>query len=218
MATPYLQVRLDTVASTQDEAKSRLRELPVAVAARSQSAGRGRSGAEWLNADNSVAVSLAMHLPEVDRRPVSLMAGVAAARVAPGVSLKWPNDLMLGDVKVGGILVERSGPQVVIGVGLNLWWDRPPEGMGCLYTEHPGAAEGFEIGSIWTAETMRLLDGDLWPVDEYRSRCQTIGRVVSWEPGGHGTAVDVADDGGLVVVVDGSEEVLYSGAVRHIRG
>ena len=218
MATPYFQVRLDTVASTQDEAKSRLGAIPVSVSARSQSAGRGRSGAEWVNADRTVAVSVATRLSADDRRPVSLMAGVAATRVVRNADLKWPNDIMLGELKVGGVLVERSEDLIVIGIGLNLWWSRPPEGMGSLLSDDPGDAETTKIASMWTAEMMRLLDRDGWPVDEYRSRCKTFGRDIAWQPDGHGTAVDVAEDGGLVVLVRGAEQVLYSGAVRHVRG
>ncbi|MDX1468505.1 MAG: hypothetical protein R3258_04135 [Acidimicrobiia bacterium] len=218
MATPYFQVRLETVASTQDEAKSRLDALPVAVAAPAQSAGRGRSGSGWLNADRAVAVSLAAHPAESDHRPLSLMAGVAAVRVTGTPRLKWPNDLMLGDVKVGGVLVEKSGGVAVIGMGLNIWWDDPPDGMGCLLPDDPGEDHANEVAVVWTANMMRLLDQEGWPHDEYRALCQTLGRVISWEPGGSGLAVDVANDGGLVVSVDGSEEVLYSGAVRHMRG
>ena len=129
MATPYLQLWAEEVASTQDLARSELDSLPVVVAAQRQTAGRGRGGAPWLSAPRALAVSLAFRPPDDDLRPFSLMAGVAAARGLEGVSLKWPNDLMAGGAKVGGILVERAD-EVVIGMGVNLWWPGCPRGHG----------------------------------------------------------------------------------------
>ena len=57
---------------------------------------------------------------------LALLAGLAvieaveAAVPAVPLSLKWPNDLMLGDAKLAGILLERSGDRVVVGFGVNL--------------------------------------------------------------------------------------------------
>lgn len=218
MATPYFQFRFDTVPSTQDIARERIEDLPVLVQATGQSRGRGRTGTEWVNADRALAASFAVRLTESDRRPFSLMAGVAAVRATDGTSLKWPNDVMAADLKVGGILVERSGEVVVCGLGLNLWWPGAPAGAGALYEEDPGPERHAEIGGLWGAELMRLIDGDGWPRDEYRSRCVTIGRQIRWDPEGSGRAVDVASDGGLVVETsDGKTQNLYSGRVSHIR-
>lgn len=218
MATPYFQLRRDTVPSTQDVARENLEDLPVLVMSPIQTKGRGRAGDEWVNADRALAVSVALHSGRADPRPFSLMAGVAAARVAQGTTLKWPNDVLLGDLKVGGILVERSGDVLVIGLGLNLWWPRPPEGMGALLDEDPGEDHYAEVGGLWGAEMMRLLDADGWPRKEYRRLCATLGKEISWQPDGAGKALDIADDGGLVVETpDGGRETLYSGVVRHVR-
>ncbi len=132
MATPYLQLWAEEVASTQDLARSELESLPVVVVAQRQTAGRGRGGAPWLSAPRALAVSLAFRPSDDDLRPFSLMAGVAAARGLEGVSLKWPNDLLADEAKVGGILVERAD-EVVVGMGVNLWWPDAPEGMSALH-------------------------------------------------------------------------------------
>jgi BirA family biotin operon repressor/biotin-[acetyl-CoA-carboxylase] ligase len=105
---------------------------PVLLVAGEQTAGRGRRGRRWHSAPGAgVAFSLARRI----RRPVrelaalSLVAGVAAARAlrALGVTqaaLKWPNDLVAGGAKLGGILVEtRAGSRetlAVFGIGINL--------------------------------------------------------------------------------------------------
>ena len=218
MATPYLQFRFDTVGSTQDVARERFKRLPVLVLAAGQDEGRGRAGSAWLNADRALAASLAVDLPVSDLRPFSLMAGIAATRATEGTMLKWPNDVLVGEGKVGGILVERSGGLVVMGLGLNVWWAHPPQGAGALCADDPGADLHAEIGALWGAELMRILDGDGWPMEEYEARSATVGKGVHWEPDGSGTAIEIASDGGLVVELDDGElTTLYSGAIRHLR-
>ena len=102
-------------------------------------------------------------------------------------------------------------------MGLNLWWPAPPTGMVGLYDDDPGPDLHAELGALWAAELMRLVDAESWPIDEYRSLCTTLGRHITWEPGGAGTAVDVAEDGALLVEVDGGVRPLYSGEVSHLR-
>jgi BirA family biotin operon repressor/biotin-[acetyl-CoA-carboxylase] ligase len=106
-------------------------EPPCLLAADEQTAGRGRRGRRWYSErGRSATFSLAY----VSRRPprelagLSLVAGVATAQAlhALGASetrLKWPNDLVVGDDKLAGILVEtratRGGVLAVIGIGIN---------------------------------------------------------------------------------------------------
>jgi BirA family transcriptional regulator, biotin operon repressor / biotin---[acetyl-CoA-carboxylase] ligase len=216
MATPYLQLWAEEVASTQDLARAELEHLPVVVAAQRQTTGRGRGGAPWLSAPRALAVSLAFRPADEDLRPFSLMAGLAAVRCLEGVSLKWPNDLIAARAKVGGILVERAD-ETVIGMGVNLWWPEAPEGMGALRDTDPGPELHARVAGLWAAELMRLIDTDDWPIDEYRSLCTTLGKEISWEPDGRGTAVDITSDGALVVESSGERRTLTSGAIRHVR-
>ncbi len=194
-----------------------MEDLPLLVIAARQTSGRGRSGSEWLTADRALAASLAFRPNADDNRPLSLMAGVAAVRAIPETRLKWPNDVLKDHLKAGGILVEMSEGVAVVGLGLNLWWPNPPEGAGALFDDDPGQEKHAEIGALWGAELMRLVDGDGWPAGEYRDACETLGRDITWEPEGSGTAVEVAEDGSLVVHTATGEERLHSGAVHHIR-
>lgn len=216
MATPYFQFRVDRVPSTQDVARGKVEDLPVLILATAQTEGRGRSGAEWLTADRALAASLAFR-HDAGSRPFSLMAGVAAARATKGTALKWPNDVLREGKKVGGILVERSGDVTVIGLGLNLWWSSPPDGIDALFADDPGAEAHAEIGGLWGAELAQLLDSEGWPIAAYREVCDTIGREITWEPDGAGKVVNIADDGALIVETAGGTERIYSGAVRHVR-
>lgn len=93
-----------------------------------QDAGRGRHGRVWTAPDGNFSGSTVVALRDGDppAPSLALVAGLAlieAAEVAaPGtaLSLKWPNDLMAGNAKVAGILLERSGQRVVAGFGVNL--------------------------------------------------------------------------------------------------
>ncbi|HEY7469050.1 MAG TPA: biotin--[acetyl-CoA-carboxylase] ligase [Acidimicrobiia bacterium] len=210
-------MRREEVSSTQDLARAEVGPLPVVVIAQRQTEGRGRSGAPWMTAPRALAVSVAFEPQEGDERPFSLMAGVAAALVVEGVGLKWPNDLLLGSDKVGGILVEQSDGRVVVGLGLNLWWPEPSEGAGALHEADPGEALHAELGALWAAELLRLVDLPGWPVDEYRKMCVTLGKEVAWEPEGSGRAVDVTGEGELVVDGPRGRSIVRSGAVRHLR-
>jgi BirA family biotin operon repressor/biotin-[acetyl-CoA-carboxylase] ligase len=98
------------------------------LVAQSQSAGRGRQGRQWQspagNFHGSTLVMLSSGDPPAPS--LSLASGLAlidAAEVAAPdalLSLKWPNDLLSGSAKLGGILLERMGDRVVAGFGINL--------------------------------------------------------------------------------------------------
>jgi BirA family biotin operon repressor/biotin-[acetyl-CoA-carboxylase] ligase len=93
-----------------------------------QEGGRGRHGRPWESIEGNFFGSTLIQLTQTDppAPSLALAAGLAlieaAEMAAPGAPLllKWPNDLMLGDAKLAGILLERSGDQVVAGFGINL--------------------------------------------------------------------------------------------------
>ena len=113
------------------------------LVALAQDAGRGRQGRQWQSLDGNFFGSTIVQLgPDDPPAPsLALAAGLALIEAtdiaAPGrgLLLKWPNDLMLGGGKLGGILLERSGDRVVAGFGVNLAMapridDRPTADLG----------------------------------------------------------------------------------------
>lgn len=89
-----------------------------------QTAGRGRQGRNWVSPQgNLYASGLVALMPGDPPAPtLALVAGIATidALGAPGLMLKWPNDVLFGTAKLAGILLERQGDHVVVGVGINL--------------------------------------------------------------------------------------------------
>lgn len=94
-----------------------------------QTAGRGRQGRQWLDAPGNFMGSTVVALREDDPIAATLsfvialaVHAAAAMRLDDGATLqcKWPNDVLLDGAKFCGILLEREGSHVVVGVGVNL--------------------------------------------------------------------------------------------------
>ena len=140
MAHTFRSVTLDEVGSTNTEAFERARageKGPLWIVARRQTQGRGRSGRQWTSDEGNLHASLLQRLacPPAVVHQLSLVAGVAVIdaigaaagdRKLPGLRLKWPNDILIGDAKCAGILSESqmdngtSEVIAVIGVGIDL--------------------------------------------------------------------------------------------------
>jgi BirA family biotin operon repressor/biotin-[acetyl-CoA-carboxylase] ligase len=154
----------------------------------------------------------------------------AVARI--DAALKWPNDVLVDDAKLGGILVERVEDALVVGVGLNVSTRRdelPLETATSL-----GLVGGATDREMLVKELLRALERRYlhWldhggvsssVVPAYRERCETIGRQIELRlPGGdvvRGLAIDVDDSGHLVVrEAGGAERSWQAGDVIHVRG
>jgi BirA family biotin operon repressor/biotin-[acetyl-CoA-carboxylase] ligase len=148
------------------------------------------------------------------------VAGVAAHDVLGATTtLKWPNDVLVGEAKVAGVLAEAGSDLVVVGMGVNLYWPSPPSGVAALERVDPGPELGPRLATSWAEELLEIMErpASEWPRRQYRGSCSTIGREISWEPDGRGLAVDVDDHGALVVETDDGQVLLTAGAVRHVR-
>jgi BirA family biotin operon repressor/biotin-[acetyl-CoA-carboxylase] ligase len=222
MATPYSLQVYDEVTSTQDIAAAALVDEPILVVAGRQTEGRGRSQRTWESAPRAVAASIAMRpIWDIGSWPlIPLVAGLAAADVLEGdVSLKWPNDLLIGGSKIGGILVEGSAGVLVVGCGINLWWPDPPEGGGARWIDDPGPGAVVATATAWAERLLERMSASPanWGRDRYLELSATVGRRVTWEPNGEGTAIDVDADGSLIVETDHGVKNLIAGEIRHLR-
>ena len=124
-------IELDACPSTQDVVRERALEGAPAgtvCTAEHQTAGRGRRGRTWTEAPGTALMFSYLARPArppAELGPLSLVVGISLAETLPlDPRLRWPNDLVLGDRKLGGILVELATPPdaapfAVIGVGIN---------------------------------------------------------------------------------------------------
>ena len=129
---PGLEVRvIERCTSTNALLRDERSAGPVLLAAELQTAGRGRHGRRWRSARGAGAtVSIRRHMACEQRglAGLSVAVGISSARAlrslgARGVSVKWPNDLMVRRRKLGGILIETrpASPSsvVIVGIGIN---------------------------------------------------------------------------------------------------
>jgi BirA family biotin operon repressor/biotin-[acetyl-CoA-carboxylase] ligase len=173
-----------------------------------------------------------------------LLAGVAVAAAVRAVArldaqLKWPNDVLVGPGKLGGILAEASGAAVVVGIGVNVSTgpgELPPPGPGAL------AATSLHLEGAASLDRTALLAEILAGLErryqawcqvfgdtersglraEYTGLCATLGRRVRVElPGGRaldGLAAGVDVDGRLLVSVPPDADLLVAaGDIVHLR-
>jgi BirA family biotin operon repressor/biotin-[acetyl-CoA-carboxylase] ligase len=216
----------------------------LVLVAESQVGGRGRLGRTWIAPPRSgvtMSVLLRPALPSTAWPWLPLLTGVAVVEAVRrssdlDTSLKWPNDVLVHDRKLAGILLERvdtsSGPAAVIGVGLNVSL-RADE--LAVPTATSLLLEGVVTPnrSLVLREVLRVLQVlyDAWTVAggdasaglaaSYSRRCSTIGKQVRVAlPSGEtlrGRAVRVDGGGRLVVVTASGEVAVAAGDVSHVR-
>lgn len=137
--TPAL-VRLREASSTQDELHRLAEEgapAGTAVVAEAQGAGRGSRGRSWASAPGGLWISVLWRGQPDVAQLLSIRAGLAVAALLdslgglPPARLKWPNDVIVDDAKVGGILCEgrwgAANGWVAVGLGLNVSNTLPSE-------------------------------------------------------------------------------------------
>src|SRR5438132_7768283 len=200
-----------------------------------QGEGRGRQGRSWVAPPETALLFSTILRPPLDVLPLlPLLAALAVAgaiEVSAGAvpDLKWPNDVLLNGNKLAGILLERSGgPDVVLGVGLNVSQSRGdlPEGATSLAIElgHELEREALlaailnDLGNAYERADREGVD---WILPGWRSRAAMLGKPVTFRRDGvllRGLAEDVGADGALLVrTADGSRLSIVAGDVELVR-
>ncbi len=240
-ATGWGQVRiLDTCGSTNAELARLARAgAPhgTVLVTPDQTAGRGRFDRSWVApADTALAISVLVR-PSSGLASwgwLSLLVGIAVVdglRAATGLdaSLKWPNDVLVGERKVCGILSEAvtsdAGPAAVLGMGINVAMTAdqlPVPTATSLRLEGSDAAGEAVALAILGALKQRYetWDGGGSLRKAYRDRCDTLGRRVRVHlPDGpvEGVAEDVDASGCLVVSTPRGPRAFAAGDVVHLR-
>lgn len=209
-----------------------------------QTAGRGRMGRDWVSpAGKTIAVSTLIRPRSLDYVGwVPLVAGLAmtrAIRVVLGaehagrVGLKWPNDVLIAEKKVCGILAElQPDASVVVGAGVNLTLgeEELPVPTATSLTLAGASGTAIELADALTARYLAEL-GVL--IEEFRAfgpertratvsiDCASVGRAVTVSlPDGStlaGTATSLDADGRLVLATGRGEVAVAAGDVTHLR-
>jgi BirA family biotin operon repressor/biotin-[acetyl-CoA-carboxylase] ligase len=246
---------LDETPSTNDDLVSAAADAVAwpdfsVVVTANQTAGRGRLGRVWVSPPGStLAVSVLVRADASLRIDalgwLPLAAGLAMTRAVrealPGrddVSLKWPNDVLVGGRKISGVLSELvvgEAPSVVVGAGVNLTMTEAqlpvPTATSLVLAgaQHPdadGILSGYLLAFRGLLDAFRAAGGDARASGlqaAVTDACGTVGSRVSVElPGGKvlaGVARGIDVSGRILVQADGSPDLtpVSAGDVTHLR-
>jgi BirA family biotin operon repressor/biotin-[acetyl-CoA-carboxylase] ligase len=230
----YYPSLTSTMDVARDEAIKGTAEGTVIIAGE-QTGGRGRAGRTWLSPRGNVALSIVLY-PEVYYLPFLVMiASISVVRsiekeTGSKIMLKWPNDILIGKKKIGGILIENEIKQkkvlyAIIGIGINT--DINPVGTESVTV--PATCLKDELGvstsrtniirhTLEEMEKLYLTLPNYEPVvREWRARLVTLGRNVRVCQNGHileGIAETVDTSGALLLRHDnGSATAIFAGDV-----
>ena len=226
-----------------------------AVVADHQSRGRGRLDRSWEAPAGTAVLCSILLRPELQPGQLHLAAGAVAVSAISSchevagveLALKWPNDLICGDLKVAGVLSQVVGGRssgslgaVVVGIGINVNW---PEGWPPEQSEDPELASISANATALNRISGRAIDraelvgrllahtgawnlvlgheaGRQALMSRYRRACATVGREVRVELTDEivvGNALDIDDDGSLLVSTDNCIRAISAGDVVHLR-
>ncbi len=239
-------LRYESVDSTSDEARRLLLgdadapPLPFVVWADRQTRGRGRSQRSWWSDDGSLTFTLVLDPGTYGLRPdheprLALIAGLAILDMldklgvsAPGIGIRWPNDVEIGNRKLAGLLPEvivtDQGRRILIGIGLNVttrFEEAPPEiarmavsltSLGLDLAAAGGSRKVLDLILDQLAKLIRLLaadDPDL--VDCWNRHDLLRGRRIRIDLGARiiaGTGEGIGPDGALRLKPDDGGPIL----------
>ncbi len=198
-----------------------------------QSAGRGRAGRAWSDGFGNFMGSTVVNLRGSDPLPqtLALVAGLAlhetvcaAAPAMADLYLKWPNDLLVGEAKLAGILLERQRDTVVIGIGVNLAQapqlpDRATISLRDLGIDISRDRFAADLAARLRDAIDRWHYGE-WPLlrQQWISRALPTGTLVSVKDSDHGTIMGafagIDDDGvALLRLADGAVRAIHAGDI-----
>ena len=193
----------ESIYNTQEFALSELSSEPILVISYSQEKGKGTSNRTWLNADQSLACSLAVKQEDIKLKHtlIPLLSGYLFTEILEdtNLSLKWPNDIVLNNLKVGGVLVEKSENSICIGMGINYFWEKPEiPGAGSIFAKKQENALINLHAEKWASDVLSSLANKNFNLGRYKQKLQTLGKIVEY-PEGRGWAEDINEDGSLKV-------------------
>lgn len=227
---------LPEVGSTNAEALSRAvsgEQRDFWIVAERQTAGRGRSGRAWQSPPGNLYATrlLWTACPARVLPQLSLVAGVAVIDAirqcmgpVAGLRLKWPNDILVGGAKVGGILIESTtvGSRIAAAIGIGLNLARVPDGVDQAITslaDHGAAPVSTRmqeaLDACLAASLAQWQDGQGWPYirSAWLARAGQVGepiRVHSSDVVRDGYFAGIDDDGALLMTDSTGEYSRYT--------
>ncbi|MDQ6990059.1 MAG: biotin--[acetyl-CoA-carboxylase] ligase [Mariprofundaceae bacterium] len=215
----------------------------LVIIAQEQTAGKGRLGRKWHTVEHALAMTVLLrpHIAAADVPKLSLLTAVALHQAlstfTPDIRIKWPNDLLIHGAKVSGILTEMRCRQgqvkaVILGMGINI--SAPQHGWPQDINQPATDLQSASQNKVEQADVVQAI---LSSLEQWYTRFLHEGfapvrqawwaahvasqQQVSVSDGQHyiqGTAIGLADDGALRLLVNGQERLIIAGDVSLLDG
>lgn len=236
---------MKSVDSTNEEVKRLANsgeESGLVVAAEEQTAGKGRLGRVWKSDNGGLYFTLLIRpeLPPSAIASITLAAGYAVCLAIRDYTecdakIKWPNDVIIGNKKVCGILTEMAAQSdqidyVAIGIGINVNHTEFPDEISqkatslLLETGEKIDRNPFFKSVIQKLDEVLssfLFSVSLEDIQSFKALCATLGRKVSVQRGGkivEGTACDITANGELIIKDDAGNNISVNSGEVTVQG
>ena len=215
--------------STNDEAKriEGIKDFHIFIAEK-QTKGRGRHRKKWSSPDTGniyMTISTSQNTSQIS--PISLISGLICKKAIdklirkPSIMLKWPNDILFNDKKIGGILVEteikKENIKTIIGIGINLNINKEESWWGDL-SKFALESKRNELINLILAEFLNIFDNsyDNW-VDDWKKSCMHINKEIEIFDGEHlqkkAIFKDIDAQGNAIIESKEGDEVIATGQI-----
>ena len=222
----------DVIDSTNLEAKRLIKagaKLPVIITADTQTAGKGRMGRQFYSPDKTGLYMSYVYEPQTDFQEsvtVTSAAAVAVVRAIEALTdlnpkIKWVNDIYVYDKKVAGILTEAvtgERTSIIVGIGVNITTNEFPDEINDTATSLKQSVDKNVLLECIVKHLVELINGlpQRTFLAEYKEKSMVIGKEVYFIKNGvkkEGMAVDINQDGGLIVQTPDGCETLNTGEI-----
>ena len=219
----------DEIDSTNDEAKriEGIKDFHIFITEK-QTKGRGRHGKKWSSPNSGniyMTISTSQNTSQIN--PISLISGLICKKAIdklirkPSIMLKWPNDILFNDKKIGGILVEteinKENIKTIIGIGINLNINKEESWWGDL-SRFALESKRNELINLILTEFLNIFDNsyDNWPHD-WKKSCMHINKEIEIFDGEHlqkkAIFKDIDAQGNAIIESKEGEEVIATGQI-----
>ena len=219
----------DEIDSTNDEAKriEGIEDFHIFIS-EEQTKGRGRHGKKWSSPNSGniyMTISTTQNTSQIS--PISLISGLMCKKAidklikTSSIMLKWPNDILLNDKKIGGILVEternKENIKTIIGIGINLNISKKESWWGDL-SKFALESKRNELINLILTEFLNIFDNsyDKW-LDDWKKSCMHMNKEIEIFDGEHlqkkAIFKDIDVQGNAIIESKEGEEVIATGQI-----
>ena len=230
MPTNRLNLHIyDEIDSTNDEAKriEGIEDFHIFISEK-QTKGRGRHGKKWSSPNTgNIYMTISTNQNTSQISPISLISGLICKKAIDklirksSIMLKWPNDILFNDKKIGGILVEteinKENIKTIIGIGINLNINKEESWWGDL-SKFALESKRNELINLILTEFLNIFDNsyDNW-LDDWKKSCMHINKEIEIFDGEHlqkkAIFKDIDAQGNAIIESKEGEEVIATGQI-----